>query len=57
MTLTMMHVTVDCADAARLAGFWAEALGWGARWRTLADPEGIEFCVVAGQLTEEAEHA
>lgn len=28
MTLEMIHITVDCADAARLAGFWAEALGW-----------------------------
>jgi predicted enzyme related to lactoylglutathione lyase len=117
MPLRMHHVTVDCEDAARVAAFWAAALGWevgarasaefatvdspqrpagapgwlffrvpegktaknrmhldlladdldaetarleglgarvihekeewGAHWRTLADPEGNEFCVVA----------
>ena len=116
MALHWEHVTVDAGDAAALAAFWAEALGWavgpgasaemamiggparpsdtpgwlflrvpeprtaknrvhvdleaddleaetgrlvglgatvlhekrewGAHWRTLADPEGNEFCVV-----------
>lgn len=115
MTLQIIHITVDCADAARLAEFWGAALGldleprataefaslaapstgtgtgwlffqvpegksaknrlhldlgaddldteterlvglgavvlhekheWGTHWRTLADPEGNEFCVV-----------
>jgi predicted enzyme related to lactoylglutathione lyase len=119
MTLQLHHITVDCGDAARLAAFWAEALGWqvgarasadfaavdrpdrpsgvpgwlffrvpegksaknrmhvdlladdldaeterlvglgarvlhekrewGAHWRTLADPEGNEFCLVSGR--------
>jgi predicted enzyme related to lactoylglutathione lyase len=118
VALRMHHITVDCADAARLAAFWAAALGrevsprasevfaavetpdrsegpgmlffrvpegktaknrvhldlladdldaeterlvglgaevlhekneWGAHWRTLVDPEGNEFCVVAAR--------
>lgn len=28
MSLTISTVTVDCADAAALARFWADALGW-----------------------------
>jgi predicted enzyme related to lactoylglutathione lyase len=28
MSLTISTVTVDCADAAALAGFWAAALDW-----------------------------
>lgn len=115
MSMELIHVTVDCGDAASLAAFWGEALGlqvdprasaefasidggregavgwlffqvpegktaknrlhldfrtddldvetrrlvglgaavvhekreWGAHWRTLTDPEGNEFCVVA----------
>ncbi|MBI5090762.1 MAG: VOC family protein [Actinobacteria bacterium] len=27
MTLTLAHVTLDCQDATKLAGFWSEALG------------------------------
>jgi catechol 2,3-dioxygenase-like lactoylglutathione lyase family enzyme len=27
MTSSIRHVTIDCADAYRLAGFWAEVLG------------------------------
>lgn len=27
MTVTLAHVTFDCADAARLASFWSAALG------------------------------
>jgi hypothetical protein len=27
MTLTLTHITFDCADAAALAGFWAAATG------------------------------
>ena len=28
MAITMSRVTVDCADAARVARFWADVLGW-----------------------------
>src|SRR5438552_2060731 len=28
MSLTLGYVTMDCADAAALASFWAAALGW-----------------------------
>jgi predicted enzyme related to lactoylglutathione lyase len=28
MALTLGYVTMDCADGAALASFWAEALGW-----------------------------
>jgi predicted enzyme related to lactoylglutathione lyase len=27
-TPRILHVTVDCSDAATLAGFWAQVLGW-----------------------------
>jgi predicted enzyme related to lactoylglutathione lyase len=115
MSLELIHITVDCGDAASLAAFWGQALDlevdprgseefaslkggserapgwlffqvpegktaknrlhldfrtedldaetvrlvglgaavvhekreWGAHWRTLTDPEGNEFCVVA----------
>jgi hypothetical protein len=39
-------VAVDCADPARLAGFWAEVLGYrrqetdAAEWAALVDPHG-----------------
>jgi hypothetical protein len=28
MTLRLQNVSIDCLDPERLAGFWAEALGW-----------------------------
>jgi Glyoxalase-like domain len=28
MTLRIQNVSVDCADPARVAAFWAEVLGW-----------------------------
>lgn len=28
MTLRIQNVSIDCLDPARLAAFWAEALGW-----------------------------
>ena len=28
MAIRIQNVSVDCLDPARLAGFWAEALGW-----------------------------
>jgi uncharacterized protein YndB with AHSA1/START domain len=39
------NVTIDCADAARLAGFWAAALGYvpaggGPDWAALEEPSG-----------------
>jgi catechol 2,3-dioxygenase-like lactoylglutathione lyase family enzyme len=48
---TTLHITIDCADPARLVRFWAEALGyavepppdgydtWVAYWRSLRVPE------------------
>lgn len=55
-----VHVDLEAddleAETARLVGLGATVLHqkreWGAHWRTLADPEGNEFCVVqrpAGQ--------
>jgi predicted enzyme related to lactoylglutathione lyase len=127
MSIELVHITVDCSDAGRLASFWARALGWdvapdaspefamvggparpadapgwvffrvpegksaknrmhvdleaddldaetarlvelgaavvhekqewGAQWRTLTDPEGNEFCVVATAAGDPAESA
>jgi predicted enzyme related to lactoylglutathione lyase len=50
-----MHVDLQAddleAETERLVGLGATVLHekqeWGAHWRTLADPEGNEFCVVA----------
>jgi predicted enzyme related to lactoylglutathione lyase len=125
VSIELVHITVDCDDAGRLASFWAQALGWdvapdaspefamvgggarpadapgwvffrvpegksaknrmhvdleaddldaetvrlvelgaavvhekqewGAHWRTLTDPEGNEFCVVATAEDDPAE--
>ncbi len=43
MTLAMSHLTVDCADPVRLAGFWAEALGWG-----VAPDSGEQHAAIGG---------
>jgi predicted enzyme related to lactoylglutathione lyase len=50
-----MHVDLQAddldAETERLVGLGARVLHekreWGAHWRSLADPEGNEFCVVA----------
>lgn len=43
MSLTISTVTVDCADAAVLARFWAAALGWD-----VAPGASAEFAAVGG---------
>ena len=35
-------LNIDSADPARLARFYATALG---RWRVLSDPDGQPFCL------------
>ncbi|MDQ6838769.1 MAG: VOC family protein [Actinomycetota bacterium] len=42
MTLELAHVTFDCADPQRVAGFWAAALG------RPADPGGNRYFVFIG---------
>jgi predicted enzyme related to lactoylglutathione lyase len=58
--------SLDCRDPEALAGFWAAVLGWEVRersaegadvgrtgdesWHVLADPEGNEFCLLAGRV-------
>ncbi|MFI6167706.1 VOC family protein [Nocardia sp. NPDC051052] len=47
MTLSLAHITVDCADAATLAGFWSELLdkpvdaGASARFATVGSASGL----------------
>lgn len=43
MALHWEHVTVDARDAAALAGFWAEVLGWG-----VAPGATAEVAVIGG---------
>jgi predicted enzyme related to lactoylglutathione lyase len=52
----LVELAVDAVDPARLARFWAVALGWqvlveepdqAVIWVVLADPEGSEFCVLS----------
>lgn len=43
MTVTMSTVTFDCADAAPVARFWAEALGWD-----VAPDSSAEIAAVGG---------
>ncbi|HEY5010483.1 MAG TPA: VOC family protein [Acidimicrobiales bacterium] len=38
MTLRLQNVSIDCHDPARLADFWAEALGWRV---TFADADEV----------------
>jgi hypothetical protein len=55
MATRLVDLVIDAAEPARLARFWAAALGWevGAEeddevdvWQVLADLEGNEFCVL-----------
>ncbi|RJO77981.1 VOC family protein [Nocardia panacis] len=41
MTISIAHITVDCRDAAALAGFWAELLG-----QPVDSEAGPEFATV-----------
>jgi predicted enzyme related to lactoylglutathione lyase len=43
MSLTLTHVTFDCADAAEMAAFWSAALD-----RPIADGASPEFATLAG---------
>lgn len=43
MNVTICTITVDCADAAALARFWARALGWD-----VAPGASAEFAAVGG---------
>ncbi len=43
MSITLTHVTFDCADAAALAGFWAAALE-----RTVDDGASADFATIPG---------
>ena len=43
MPLTLIHITVDCGDAAHLASFWAQALGWD-----VAPDASEDFAMVGG---------
>ena len=56
MTISVACITVDCRDPRRVAGFWAEALGWHVthaddRGAMVEAPErvhpGLEFIAVA----------
>jgi predicted enzyme related to lactoylglutathione lyase len=42
-TITLTHVTFDCADAEKLSGFWSEVLG-----RPVKDGASAEFAVIDG---------
>jgi hypothetical protein len=46
MAKRITTVVVDCTDPVRLAGFWCEVLGY----QVLADPEGNQFCLLAGRV-------
>ncbi len=46
-------VTIDCGDPERQAAFWSAVFGTRVQWRggdpvVMRDPEGNEFCLVAG---------
>jgi predicted enzyme related to lactoylglutathione lyase len=43
-TITLTHLTFDCADAEKLASFWSAALG-----QELADGASPEYAVIEGQ--------
>ena len=47
MACRIVSMPVDCTDARRLAGFWADALGWevtSAGWqRTEHGPDGVSI--------------
>jgi predicted enzyme related to lactoylglutathione lyase len=46
MSITLEHVTFDCANAADLAGFWAQLL------RTEVDAEGNEFFATVNKAAD-----
>ena len=41
MTVKVNCITVDCTDTAKVADFWAEALGWGRRGNIVEPPGGV----------------
>ena len=41
--ITLTHLTFDCSDAEKLAGFWSQALG-----RPLGDGASPEYAVIGG---------
>lgn len=47
MTLALHHMTVDCADARRVAEFWAAALG-----KELAERSDAEFAMIGDGATD-----
>lgn len=49
MTLRLQNVSFDCRDPARLAAFWAEALGWHV---TFADADEVTLEPPAGSPDE-----
>jgi hypothetical protein len=49
MTLRLQNVSFDCHDPARLAAFWAEALGWRV---TFADADEVTLEPPAGSPDE-----
>jgi catechol 2,3-dioxygenase-like lactoylglutathione lyase family enzyme len=49
MTLRLQNVSFDCHDPARLAAFWAEALGWRV---TFADADEVTLEPPAGSPEE-----
>jgi glyoxalase superfamily protein len=62
MACRISELVIKCRDPRRLAAFWCEVLGFGARpadvgqtraepWHVLADPEGNEFCLLESRPT------
>jgi predicted enzyme related to lactoylglutathione lyase len=55
VTSTIASLCIDCADADRLAGFWADVLGWpitGRGWqRTEHGADGVSITAPGGGLT------
>jgi hypothetical protein len=49
MTLRLQNVSFDCRDPARLAAFWAEAIGWRV---TFADADEVTLEPPAGSSDE-----
>ena len=49
MSLRIQNISIDCLDPARLAAFWAEALGWRI---TSVEPEEVVLEPPAGSREE-----